>query len=379
MFEYQRTNRFFAQVPDGVEDIGLQELEELGAQNIKPGFRGIFFEADKAGLYRINYASRLISRVLAPLTSFRCHNTDYLYRKAKEISWKDFFNPHQTFAIFSNVSHSSIKHSHYASLRLKDAIADAFLEKFGQRPSVQRIEPDVWINLHVENNRAVISFDTSGGSLHRRGYRDETVEAPMQEIVAAAIIRLSAWDGSKPLYDPMCGSGTLLTEALMAYCRLPSGLLRRRFGFEFMPDFDAALWQGVKKTALDAVRDVPQDLIEGSDISPEAVAKARKNATRLPQGERIRLNVMDFREIEGLSERVIITNPPYGIRLGKDQNLVNFYKDLGDFLKKKCRGSRAYIYFGNRELIPYIGLRPSWKKALKSGGLDGRLAKFEMY
>jgi putative N6-adenine-specific DNA methylase len=379
MFEYQRTNRFFAQVPDGVEDIGLQELEELGAQNIKPGFRGIFFEADKAGLYRINYASRLISRVLAPLTSFRCHNTDYLYRKAKEISWKDFFNPHQTFAIFSNVSHSSIKHSHYASLRLKDAIADAFLEKFGQRPSVQRIEPDVWINLHVENNRAVISFDTSGGSLHRRGYRDETVEAPMQEIVAAAIIRLSAWDGSKPLYDPMCGSGTLLTEALMAYCRLPSGLLRRRFGFEFMPDFDAALWQGVKKTALDAVRDVPQDLIEGSDISPEAVAKARKNATRLPQGERIRLNVMDFREIEGLSERVIITNPPYGIRLGKDQNLVSLYKDLGDFLKKRCRGSQAYIYFGNRELIPHIGLRPSWKKPLKSGGLDGRLAKFELY
>ncbi len=379
MFEYQRTNRFFAQTQEEIGELGAKELGELGAQNIKPGFRGIFFEADKAGLYRINYASRLISRVLAPLTSFRCHNTDYLYRKAKEISWEDFFNPRQTFAVFSSVSHSSIKHSQYASLRLKDAIADYFLEKFGQRPSVQRIEPDVWINLHIENNRAVISFDTSGGSLHRRGYRDETVEAPMQEIVAAAIIRLSGWDGSKPLYDPMCGSGTLLIEALMAYGRVPSGLFRKRFGFEFMPDFDAALWQGVRKETLGAVRDVPQDLIEGSDVSPEAVATARKNARTLPQGERISLKVMDFRAIEDLAERVIITNPPYGIRLGKDQNLASLYKDLGDFLKKKCKGSQAYIYFGNRELIPYIGLRPSWKKALKSGGLDGRLAKFEMY
>jgi putative N6-adenine-specific DNA methylase len=379
MYEYQKWGRFFAQTQEGMEELGAEELRELGGQNIKPGFRGIFFEADKAGLYRINYASRLITRVLAPLASFRCHDTDYLYRKTKEIPWEDFFKPHQTFAVFSTVSHSSIKHSQYAGLRLKDAVADYFLEKFGQRPSVRKIEPDVWINLHVENNRAVISFDTSGGSLHRRGYRDETVEAPMQEVVAAAVIRLSGWDGSKPLYDPMAGSGTLLMEALMAYGRVPSGFLRKRFGFESMPDFDAPLWRDVKNTALAAVRDVAPDLIQGSDISPEAVAKALKNAAMLPQGEKIRLRVMDFRQVEDLGERVIITNPPYGIRLGKDQDLVLFYKDLGDFLKKKCKGSQAYIYFGNRELIPYIGLRPSWKRALKSGGLDGRLAKFEMY
>lgn len=290
-----------------------------------------------------------------------------------------FFAPHQTFAIFSHVSQRHIKHSQYASLRLKDAIADHFLTKFGQRPSIHRTNPNVWINLHIENNKAVISLDTSGGSLHRRGYRDEGREAPMQEIVAAAIIRLSGWDGSRPLYDPMCGSGTLLMEALMVHGRIPSGLLRRRFGFEFMPDFDAALWREVKKTALDGIRDVPQDLILGSDISPGAVAAARKNASRLPQGDKIKLLVMDFREIEDWGERVIITNPPYGIRLGKDQDLVSLYKELGDFLKKKCKGSRAYIYFGNREFIPHIGLRPSWKKALKSGGLDGRLAKFEIY
>jgi putative N6-adenine-specific DNA methylase len=379
MFEYQRTNRFFAQVPDGMEDMALQEIAELGATNARPVYRGMSFHADTATLYRINYMSRHVTRVLAPIARFQCHSTEYLYKKAKGIEWSAFFSPDHTFAVFATVSHSVIRHSRYAALCLKDAIVDYFRERDQRRPSIQRIEPDVWINLHVENNKAVISFDTSAGSLHRRGYRDESVEAPMQEVLAAAIIKLSGWDGSKPLYDPMAGSGTLLMEALMAYGRVPSGLLRKRFGFELMPDFDAGLWQDVKNTALAAIRDVPPDLIEGSDISPEAVATARKNAARLPQGERLRLKVMDFRDIEGLEERVIITNPPYGIRLGKSQDLVSLYKDLGDFLKKKCKGSQAYIYFGNRELIPRIGLRPSWKKPLKSGGLDGRLAKFEMY
>ena len=378
-YEYEERGRFFAQTQEEIKELAAEELSELGAQDIKAGFRGLFFGADRAALYRINYTSRLISRVLAPLTSFRCHSTDYLYRKAKEISWEDFLAPHQTFAIFSHVSQSKIKHSQYASLRLKDGIADHFAEKFGQRPSIHKTEPDVWINLHIENNRAVISWDVSGGSLHRRGYRGEGMEAPMQEIVAAAIIRLSGWDGSKPLRDPMCGSGTLLMEALMSCGRIPSGFLRKRFGFEFMPDFDAALWQEVKQTALEGILDVPQDLILGSDISPEAVKAARKNANRLPQGSKIKFLVKDFREIEGLEEGVVITNPPYGIRLGKDQDLASLYKELGDFLKRKCKGSQAYIYFGNREMIPHIGLRPSWKKPLKSGGLDGRIVKFEMY
>jgi putative N6-adenine-specific DNA methylase len=379
MFEYQRTNLFFAQVPDGMEDIAFQEVTELGAVDAKPLYRGISFHAHSAALYRVNYMSRHVTRVLAPVVRFQCHSTEYLYKKGKSVEWSAFFTPDHTFAVFATVSHSVIRHSRYAALCLKDAIVDYFRERDQRRPNVQRLAPDVWINLHVENNKAVISFDTSGGSLHRRGYRDESIEAPMQEVVAAAIIRLSGWDGSKPFYDPMCGSGTLLTEALMAYAQVPSGLLRKRFGFEFMPDFDADVWRDVKNTALAAIRDVPPNLIGGSDVSAQAVATARKNAAKLPQGKRIRLKVMDFREIEDLGGRVIVTNPPYGIRLGKNQNLESLYKDLGNFLKKKCKGSQAYIYFGNRELIPCIGLRPSWKKALKSGGLDGRLAKFEMY
>jgi putative N6-adenine-specific DNA methylase len=378
-YEYQERGWFFAQTPEEIKELAAEELAELGARDVKAGFRGLFFEADRTALYRINYTSRLISRVLAPLLRFRCHNPDYLYRKAKGIAWEDFLTPHQTFAVFAQVSHSKIRHSQYAGLRVKDGIADHFLEKFGQRPSIHRTDPDVWINLHIENNQAVISWDTSGGSLHSRGYRNEGMEAPMQEIVAAAILRFSGWDGSQRLRDPMCGSGTLLTEALMSYGRIPSGVLREHFGFEFMPDFDEALWDEVKGSALGGICDVPEELIVGSDISPEAVAAARKNTSRLPQGEKIQFMEMDFREIEEWRDKVIITNPPYGIRLGKGEDLGRLYKDLGDLLKRRCQGSQAYIYFGNREMIRHIGLRPTWKKPLRNGGLDGRLVKFEMY
>jgi putative N6-adenine-specific DNA methylase len=378
-YEYQQRGRFFAQTPEEIKELAAEELLELGARDIKAGFRGLFFETDRAGLYRINYSSRLISRVLAPLLRFRCHNPDYLYKKAKGIPWEDFLAPDRTFAVFAHVSQSKIRHSQYAGLRVKDGIADHFLEKFGQRPSIHRTDPDGWINLHVENNQAAISWDTSGGSLHRRGYRDEGMEAPMQEIVAAAILRLSQWDGSRRLRDPMCGSGTLLTEALMSCGRIPSGVLRERFGFEFMPDFDEALWDEVKEEAMNGIRHVPEELIVGSDISPEAVAAARKNASRLPQGDKIQFIEMDFREIEEWRDKVIITNPPYGIRIGRGEDVGRLYKEFGDFLKRKCQGSQAYIYFGNREMIRHIGLRPSWKKPLNNGGLDGRLVKFEMY
>ena len=176
--------------------------------------------------------------MLAPITAFPCHATDYLYRKAKAIAWKDFFGVHHTLAVFANLSNSKLRHSQYAALCLKDAIVDYFREDCGRRPNVGGIDPDVWINLFIENNHAVISIDTSGGSLHRRGYREEGVEAPMQETVAAAVMRWTGWDGAQPLFDPMCGSGTLLSEALMHYCRIPAGRLRQKFGFERLPDYE---------------------------------------------------------------------------------------------------------------------------------------------
>ncbi len=379
MFEYQRTHRFFAQIADGMEKFGAEELSELGAKDVHTVYRGIYFQADQATLYRINYCSRLIARVLAPLLSFQCHSDRYLYRRAAEIHWPDLLKPHHSFAVSANVSNSKIKNSQYAGLRLKDAIVDRFRTEGLKRPNIDKLRPDVRLNLHIDRNKGTISFDTSGESLHRRGYRKETVEAPMQEILAAVIIRLSNWDASKPLYDPMCGSGTLLSEALMSYCRIPSGFLRKRFGFEFLPDFDKDLWARVKADTDARMRSLPQGLIAGSDASKEAVRTAKTNLAALPHGDRVELRVVPFQELDELRDHIIVCNPPYGIRIGKRPDLVDLYKAFGDFLKQRCTGSTAYLYFGKRDMIGHIGLRPSMKKPLSGGGLDGRLTRFEMY
>ena len=379
LYRYQKDGRYFAQIADSLKEAGAKELAELGAEDIRPEFSGIHFRADKPTLYRINYLTRLLSRCFAPLISYPCHDSDTLYQKAKQIKWEDFFSKGNTFAVSGNVSASLITHSKYAALRLKDAIADYFKEKTGQRPAVSVRDPDILLNLHIRNDKAVISLDTSGGALHRRGYREETVSAPMQETVAAAIIRFSEWDGSVPLYDPLCGSGTLLCEALMRYSNIPAGVFRKRFGFEFLPDFDNAVWQQVKKEADAHIRELPKGLIAGSDISAEAVSATRTNLMGLHYGNNVGIQRADFRKLPALEAHVIVTNPPYGIRMGKDENLEMFYKNFGDFLKQKCKSSAAFVYFGNREYIKKIGLKASWKKPIKAGGLDGRLVKYEIY
>ncbi len=379
MFDYQKTSRYFCQIAGGLEEYGAGELAALGSEEIKPAFRGIYFAADKETLYRINYCSRFIMRVLAPLLSFPCHNDRTLYKRAKDVPWTSLIRDQSTFAISSNVVHSRMRHSQFAALRLKDAIVDRFSDDGMPRPNVDRKKPDVRINLHIDKNRAVISLDASGQSLHRRGYRRESVEAPMQETLAALILHLSEWDGSKTLYDPMCGSGTLLAESLMHYCRIPSGYLRDRFGFEFLPDFDRELWKEVRDKADQMIRPAPDGLIAGSDPSAQAVEAARRNLSSLPNGKAIVLKIQAFDKIQELGERTIVCNPPYGIRMGTAGDLGDFYKAFGDFLKQRCKGSTAYIYFGNREMISKIGLKTSWKKPLSSAGLDGRLVKLEIY
>jgi putative N6-adenine-specific DNA methylase len=378
-YQYQKDCCYFARIADSLKKAGVEELAELGAEDIRPKFSGIHFRADKSTLYGINYLTRLVSRCLAPLISFPCHDTDTLYQKAKQIEWKDFFAKGNTFAVSGNVSDSAISHSKFAALRLKDAVADYFKEKTGQRPDVSVRDPDILLNLYIRHDKAVISLDTSGGALHRRGYREETVSAPIQETVAAAIIRFSEWDGSVPLYDPLCGSGTLLCEALMRYSHIPAGVFRNRFGFEFLPDFDGAEWKQVKKEADGHIRELPKGLIAGSDVSAEAVRATRTNLMGLHYGNRVRVERADFRKLPALEKHVIITNPPYGIRMGGNEDLDMFYKNFGDFLKQKCKGSTAFVYFGERKYIKKFGLKASWKKPIKAGGLDGRLVKYEIY
>jgi len=378
-FKYQQDSKYFAQIADNLNDEGRKELYGLGAQDIESAHSGIYFSAEKSIFYKINYMSRLISRVLAPLDSFSCNDSDILYKNAKKIKWELLISRKTTFSIISNVSDSTIDHSQFAALRLKDAIVDYFRERTGKRPNVDTLNPDIIINLHIRNNMADISVDASGGALHKRGYREESVSAPMQETIAAAIIRFSEWDGTVPIYDPMCGSGTLLCEALMHKCNIPAAIFREKFGFQMLPDYNPELWQQVRQEADAKIKEISPNLIAGSDISKESVNAAKTNLMGLHYGNNVSIKQMDFNDIPSIENSVIVANPPYGIRMGKDQDLKVFHKTLGDFLKQRCKGSRAFIYFGDPEYTKQMGLKATWKIDLKAGGLDGKLVKYEMY
>ncbi|MFZ5572761.1 MAG: THUMP domain-containing class I SAM-dependent RNA methyltransferase [Thermodesulfobacteriota bacterium] len=380
MFEYQKTGKYFAQISDGLESLAAEELTSLGGTQVRPGYRGLHFHADRKTLYAIHYNTRLATRILTPLRTFDCRNRDDLYRVGKDIDWTELFSIHHTFAVSANVSgNEAIRHSKFAALCLKDAVADRFRQRCGCRPDVDARNPDVWLNLYIERNRATIYLDTSGGSLHRRGYRMETVTAPMPETLAAAVVAFSGWDGAKPLHDPLCGSATLLCEALMKVCRIPAGFLRKHFGCRFLPDFDKILWDQMKREWDEGIVPLPEGLIAGSDLDAEALNAARANCRMLPGGDSILFSRNDFRAIGNLENRVILCNPPYGLRMREEADLPGFYKELGDFLKQRCKGSEAYIYFGNREMLKCIGLKPAWKKPVRNADLDGRIAKYELY
>jgi len=379
VLEYQKTGRFFGMIAEDLKLLGEQELRDIGASDIKQAYRGMFFKCDYETLYKINYQARFFSRILAPIITFDCHSDRYLYSTARSIDWSQFLTPDTTFAVFSSVHGSNISHSQYAALKLKDAIVDGFMETDGRRPDIDTIAPDVWIGLRIFRNKAYIRLDTSGGSMHRRGYREQSVEAPMQETLAAALVELSGWDGGTPLYDPFCGSGTLLCEALMKYCRIPSGYLRQRFGFENLPEFDMDLWKKVKKSVDEGIRKLPEGLIGGSDISRQAVNAAKCNCSLLPSGTSINLKISPFSNLQKLENMTLLTNPPYGLRLHRNMNMELFMKNFGDFMKQKCTGSKVWIYFGKRKLIKSVGLRSSVKIPIHNAKLDGRLVLYEMY
>jgi len=379
MYGYQTNNTFFAQVPGMMEELCEQELIELGAKNTRVAYRGIYFEADLVTIYRINYTSRMISRVLAPLKSFHCRNADAIMNLAKKIKWDKLFSLDQTFAITSSVTKSTINNSLYVSQVLKDGIADYFRAKFGKRPNVETVNPDIRFNLFIEKDNAVLNLDTSGESLHKRGYRLLAGDAPMQETLAAAIIRLSKWDGEKPLLDCMCGSGTILCEALLHYCRIPAQKLRKKFGFFHLPDFNKSDWEKVKEELDSKIRPLPKGIISGSDKSQITVNIAKENLSRLPSFENVTLSAHPFQHIKNFENGILITNPPYGIRLGKRDEVENLYKELGDFLKTKCKGTSAFIYTGEPSLRKHIGLKTSKRIPLVNGKLEGVLLQIDSY
>lgn len=380
LFLYQRHREYFAQVAGGLEGLAAAELKALGATAIEPGRRGIVFKADPETLCRVNYRTRLLTRVLAPLATFEAKTPEELYLGCKRVDWTRILRLDQTFAVFANVHRSQIDHSKYAALKVKDCVVDMFKKRYrGSRPNVDAKEPDLWISVHVLEDQATVSLDCSGGSLHRRGYRLEAVEAPMQETLAAAILDLAGWEGKTPLYDPMCGSGTLLSEAWLKAGNIPAGSLRPKFGFAMLPDHDRTTWVKVKLQEDNRIRSVRGGLVRGSDIDPHAVKLARRNNARLPGGDELRLKTCDFRDLGPLKDTLIVCNPPYDIRMRAGPDPASFMRDFGDFLKRKCAGCEAWVYFGDPELIKSVGLKSARKFPLRNGGLDGRLVKFELY
>jgi len=380
MYLYQSTNRYFAQIAGGIEEMGARELTDLGATEVEISPRGLSFTADTLTLYRINYRSRLLTRVLAPLIRFDVSTGEDLYLKTKQIDWTRIFRLDQTFAVFANVFDSDIDNSQFAALKVKDVVVDMFRKRYRQqRPNIDTKDPDLWINLHIYQNVATVSIDCSGGSLHRRGYRQAAVDAPMQETLAAAILDIAGWDGKQKLYDPMCGSGTMLAEAWLKAGRIPAAVLRKKFGFMMLPDYDRRDWIKVKFQEDNRMQPVRGGLIRGSDIEPMAVRMTRNNVARLPGGDDLRVKTADYRDLPELENRLIVCNPPYGIRMKKGEDMKAFCRELGDFLKQKCTGSQAFIYFGDRELVKAVGLKTSMKMPLRNGGLDGRLVWYELY
>ena len=376
---YQSTEQYFGQLASGAESCGETELKQFGATQINKGYLGFYFCADAETIYNIVYKTRIFSRILAPLIAFDCHSEKYLYKTAQQIDWSDFLTLTKTFAITSNVADSNIRNSQYAGQILKDAIVDQFRTKTTERPNVDTRFPDLQLNLYIHENKARISVDLGGGSLHKRGYRQESVEAPMQETLAATILHMSEWNAERPLYDPFCGSGTLLCEAFMKAGNIPAAYLRYKFGFLRLPDFDATVWNQIKTKANNETIDVPDGLISGSDISADAAKAVRANRNTLPEIGTIKVRRADFQSLEGFNNTTIVANPPYGIRLSNTEEVTTLLKEFGDFLKQKCTGSTAFIYYGDAKLAKKLGLKPEWKRPLRAGGLDGVLCKYELY
>lgn len=354
------STRLFATCARGLETVLAEELTDLGASEVVPGRGGVAFHGDQAVLYKANLWLRTAVRVLKPILDAPATSPEELYDAVREIDWEAYLTPDHTLAVDCNVRDSNISHSHYAALKTKDAICDQFVERQGRRPSVNVEAPLVGLNLHIYRNRAVLSLDSSGESLHKRGYRPILTKAPLNEALAAGLILLTGWRGATPLVDPMCGSGTLPIEAAWIALRRPPGLTRKRFGFMGWMDFDVALWTALRDEARQGVLKQLPAAIRGSDVRRDAVQFSIGNAKAAGIGHLLEFDLRDvknFRPPEGEGPPgIIVCNPPYGERLGEEHDLRGLYRTLGDVFQTRCPGWKAWVFSGNSRLARDIGM-----------------------
>ncbi len=372
------TRLFLAKSPAGLEEVLADELSNLGATKIEILKRAVSFEGDKKLMYKANYHCRTALRILMPINQFTFQNEKEFYNRIYELPWEEYLEPDQTLSIDSTIGSSIFTHSHFVSQRAKDAIADRFRERTGVRPSVDLENPDLRINMHIYRDTVNVSLDSSGASLHKRGYHTVNAEAPLSEVLAAGMIMLTGWHGETNFIDWMCGSGTLLIEAAMIAMNLPAGQFREEYGFMKWKDFSPQLWKQVKEDALNNQRDLEIE-IRGSDISQRNLIAAESNIRNAYFHKDIQLRVADFRDIkppEGAG--ILISNPPYGERIEVD-DLYELYRDMGNALKRNFEGYKAWLISSDFHAIKLVGLRPMAKKMLWNGQLECRFVGFDLF
>ena len=362
----------------GFEEILAKELRNLGAVNVVEGIRMVAFEGDTGFMYKANLCLRTAIKILKPIHSFYVKDETDFYKKIYEMEWSKYLNPEITFAIDATVNSENFTHSLYVSQKTKDAIVDKFRDTVGKRPDVDIKFPELRINIHILMNQCNVSLDTSGRSLHQRGYRTATNIAPINEVLAAGLLLLSGWDGQSHFLDPMCGSGTFLTEAAMIACNIPANINRKEFAFEKWQDFESELYEKIVESSLNKTREFHYK-ITGYDKAPSAVQKAIDNVENANLSEYISIERKNFFESEKFTENHLhmVFNPPYGERLNIE--MEEFYGNIGDTLKQNYPGTDAWFITSNLEALKFVGLRPSRKIKVFNSHLESRLVKYVMY
>ena len=370
----QESFELIAKTFQGLEEVLAQELIELGANDVQIGRRMVSFSGNQEMMYRANFCLRTAVRILKPISHFRARNADEVYKAVKEIEWKDILDLDTSFVVDTTVYSTEFRNSKFVAYKVKDAIVDYFMEREGKRPNISVANPDLRLNIHIAEENCTLSLDSSGESLHLRGYRTATVEAPINEVLAAALIKMSGWKFDCDLIDPFCGSGTILVEAALMARNIYPGVFRQKFGFENWKDFNPELLSSIFED--DSNERTFEHRIIGSDINLRAVEAALANAKAAGVADLITVEqreIRDFKKPE--MPAVLITNPPYGERL-RPEDLSDIYRTLGEKLKREFQGGEAWIISSREELFDSMRLRPSFKVPLQNGSLDCELRKY---
>lgn len=362
----------------GMEEILAEEIKKLGANKVEILNRAVKAQATTKTIYKINLCSYFALRVLIPIRFDTIHNEDQLYYSVKRIDWTQFISPDQTIAVRSAVKSKYFTNSHYVELKTKDAIVDQFTSRFGKRPDVDLDEPDLSVNIHIFKNSLTISLDSSGDSLHKRGYRISSTVAPINEVTAAGLIKLSGWNYYDKFIDPMCGSGTFLAEAILQKFNMPPQHIDSNFSFKEWNDFDEEIWETVIAEAMENQLSDDSFKVYGSDMNAKAVESAEYNLAEAGLLKYAELKVKDFHAYPETKNAHLIFNPPYDMRIESD-DIMEEYKKIGDTLKQKFISSQAWIISGNIDALKRVGLRPSRKLTMMNGPIESKFYKFEMY